>query len=225
MPKETSISGVLLDFDGVVVDSLDYHISAWKLSFEQLFELDWQEAFTEAIKYRSGAFISSFLSKAANRPLQKHRLLELKEEMLVSNLDSESLNEVRGALDFISLLQERKVAHAIVSQSPGNFIKSFLATHQLHGTRVFSKENHRRPKPWPDPYLDAAKALGIDFVHFSSILVAEDSHHGIESARRANMRAIGISSQITPEELIQAGASLVFANLSELEHYFLTLTS
>ena len=78
--KKHKVSGVLLDFDGVIVDSLNAHIDAWRLAFTELFQRSWPEDYSETIKHRSGAYISSFLSQEAERPLQAKNLFSLKEK-------------------------------------------------------------------------------------------------------------------------------------------------
>jgi beta-phosphoglucomutase-like phosphatase (HAD superfamily) len=53
-------------------------------------------------------------------------------------------------------------------------------------------------KPHPEVFLKAAAGLGILPEH---CIVFEDSPRGIEAAARAGMRAIGITSYHTPDEL------------------------
>jgi beta-phosphoglucomutase len=52
------------------------------------------------------------------------------------------------------------------------------------------------PKPHPDVYLKAAKLLGVDA---ANCVVFEDSHSGIQAARAAGMRVVGVRT--THDEL------------------------
>lgn len=58
-----------------------------------------------------------------------------------------------------------------------------------------------RSKPNPDVFLYAAKQLGSEP---ATCVVIEDAPHGIEAARRAGMRSIGISTTYEPDKLLAA---------------------
>jgi beta-phosphoglucomutase-like phosphatase (HAD superfamily) len=61
-----------------------------------------------------------------------------------------------------------------------------------------------RPKPAPDVYLQAARALGIPPRH---CIVFEDSPVGVESARAAGMRVVGILTHPSALDDIQFAVS------------------
>ena len=63
---------------------------------------------------------------------------------------------------------------------------------------VVGPEDVVTSKPDPEVFLKAAQLLGVDP---ASCIVFEDSPKGIEAARRAGMKAVGIASYHTPEEL------------------------
>lgn len=67
-------------------------------------------------------------------------------------------------------------------------------------------------KPHPEPYLKGAAGLGFDP---PDCLVIEDAPAGIEAARAAGMKVIGISSTYAPERLSEATA--VVARLEEIQ--------
>jgi beta-phosphoglucomutase len=71
-----------------------------------------------------------------------------------------------------------------------------------------------RPKPWPDVYYKAAKLLGVDS---EDCIVFEDSAAGVEAARRAGARVVGIAT--TCPQL--AGVDLMVRDFldSELERW------
>lgn len=61
-----------------------------------------------------------------------------------------------------------------------------------------------RPKPAPDVYLEAARELGIPP---RRCIVFEDSPVGVESARRAGMRVVGVLTHPSPLDDIQFAVS------------------
>lgn len=67
-------------------------------------------------------------------------------------------------------------------------------------------------KPHPEPYLKGAERLGFDP---AECLVIEDAPAGIEAARAAGMKVIGITSTYATERLSEATA--VVARLGEIQ--------
>jgi len=47
-------------------------------------------------------------------------------------------------------------------------------------------------------------------------VVFEDAEAGVEAARRAGMRCVGVATTHPPERLLRAGADLVVRSLAEL---------
>jgi beta-phosphoglucomutase-like phosphatase (HAD superfamily) len=72
-----------------------------------------------------------------------------------------------------------------------------------HFDVVVTADDVRRGKPHPEVYLRAAAGLGVDP---SACVVFEDAVVGVQAARAAGMRVIGVTSAHTAEELVQAGA-------------------
>ena len=78
--------------------------------------------------------------------------------------------------------------------------------------RVFSREDVARPKPAPDLYLHAARALDA---HPSRTAVIEDSATGIRAARAAGMQAFGYAPDGGGANLAAEGAH-VFHRMADL---------
>ena len=68
---------------------------------------------------------------------------------------------------------------------------------------VVTAEDVRRGKPDPEVYLLAARGLGLPPAH---CLVFEDAVVGVQAARSAGMRVIGVSTAHSETELRAAGA-------------------
>ena len=76
---------------------------------------------------------------------------------------------------------------------------------------IVGADNVTGGKPGPEPYLKAAELLGIDP---ATAVAIEDSRWGLESARAAGMRTIGITTSY-PESALSM-ADLVVASLDEI---------
>lgn len=66
---------------------------------------------------------------------------------------------------------------------------------------VIAHGDYAAAKPAPDPYLLAARRLGIPPRH---CLAIEDSAHGVRSARAAGMMTVMIPDLIEPDEALRA---------------------
>ena len=64
-------------------------------------------------------------------------------------------------------------------------------------------EDVRLGKPDPEVYVRAARGLGLSPC---ACLVFEDAPVGVQAARGAGMRVIGVTTAHTAEELLAAGA-------------------
>jgi HAD superfamily hydrolase (TIGR01509 family) len=82
----------------------------------------------------------------------------------------------------------------------------------FHGEIFTLADVGHQSKPNPDLFLYAASRL-----HSSpeKCVVIEDSPYGIEAARRAGMKCIGLATTYDPEKL--AGADLIVARYSEID--------
>ena len=93
-----------------------------------------------------------------------------------------------------------------------------IATRQLHlfelfDDRIYSVADvQHRGKPEPDLFLHAADQLGSTA---DTCLVIEDSPNGVEAARRAGMRCIGVATTYERQRL--RDADLVVGSFSEID--------
>ncbi len=82
---------------------------------------------------------------------------------------------------------------------------------------IVSAEDTDQCKPHPAGYLLALEALRSRFgddLAAASCLVIEDSTAGIQSARGAGMRAVGVATTYQPDQLREAGADDVVESLA-----------
>ena len=114
---------------------------------------------------------------------------------------------------------------AIASGALGAEIRRVLDREQLTVcfTAIVAAEDAPLSKPAPDPYLRAltllAPALG-GRVAARDCVAVEDSHWGLESARAAGLRTVGITHTYAASAL--AGADLVIDSLDALDLRALT---
>ena len=97
-----------------------------------------------------------------------------------------------GALEWVKLLHRQGWGQAIASAAPHANVETILDV--LHASECFeaivSAEDVHRGKPDPEVFLIAATKLGVAPEH---CIVVEDALHGVEAARAAGIKSIGVS--------------------------------
>jgi HAD superfamily hydrolase (TIGR01509 family) len=97
-----------------------------------------------------------------------------------------------GALDLLDLLAESGIPAALVSASSRPVVDAVLAVLGAHRFRTTVAEGETpRTKPASDPYLAAARALGVDA---AACLAVEDSPTGVSAAEAAGCRVLAVPS-------------------------------
>jgi HAD superfamily hydrolase (TIGR01509 family) len=85
---------------------------------------------------------------------------------------------------------------------------------ELFGT-IVARSDYDRPKPAPDPYLEAARRLGVQP---ERCLAVEDSERGLRAAIAAGMRCVVIPSHLTSGQAFE-GAYAIEACLDRIPSY------
>lgn len=186
------IKAVLFDFDGVIVQSEELHMR----TFLELLS-DYGVEVSRERWYRDFAGTGSrriFEVLAREHSIGKDldELVETRRNDFISHAKKGELKEVPGLRDFLGYLKEKGIKTAIVSGGHRSYIEMLL---DLLGINTFdfivTADDIKARKPDPEPFLLAARTLGIIP---ERCLVIEDSYSGCEAARRAGMRLIWLRS-------------------------------
>jgi sugar-phosphatase len=116
--------------------------------------------------------------------------------------DTDGVTALPGAADFVASLGEARFAYVTSGTSDVAGARLQAVGYPVPASSVYG-EDIQEGKPAPDPYLEGAKRLGVDA---ADCLVFEDTPAGVESARRAGMRVVGIATWKSPAELGDADA-------------------
>jgi beta-phosphoglucomutase len=205
------IKGFLFDLDGVIVDTAIFHFKAWKrLANELSFDID--EEFNETLKGISRMDSLDAILKHGNCTLNiedKIKYATLKNEWYLDLVEQMGPKDILpGIKEFFEEFKAINIKCALGSASKNapkilekiGLLKNFDAI--IDGNSVqFSK-------PHPEVFLKGAEALSLSN---HECLVFEDAFAGIEAAKAANMKAIGIGNY----EVLN-NADLVFKSTLEL---------
>jgi beta-phosphoglucomutase len=117
---------------------------------------------------------------------------DAKEALYRQHVREHGIAPLPGALKWVKLLHRRGWGQAIASAAPRANVETILDV--LHASECFetivSAEDVHRGKPDPEVFLVAATKLDVAPKH---CIVVEDAEHGIEAARAAGMKSIGVS--------------------------------
>ena len=188
---------VLWDLDGTLVDSEEYHWRAWQETMAAEDVSITREQFLATFGQRNDSFVPQWLGSGAT-PERVRRIGEAKESCYRRLVRQGGLAPAPGAAQWVKRLQQEGWAQAIASSAPRRNVEVMLEA--LGFTSYFgasvAAEDVQNGKPDPEVFLLAAARLSVPP---SRSIVVEDAAAGIEGARRAGMRSIG---------LCRAGAAL-----------------
>ena len=137
----------------------------------------------------------AILLEAATRSYnddEMQRLADRKNARFCEAITTLTANDVVGGVQpMLDALGERDIRIAAASSSRN--ARRILAQLRLSARldAIVDGNDVSRSKPDPDVFLKAATLIGVDP---ASCVVVEDASAGIEAARRAGMRVIGIGS-------------------------------
>ena len=201
---------VIFDMDGVLVDSGAYHRRAWRALLK---ELGAEPKDAEFWRLTIGRPVEEALPVLLGRRLSAREIARYSKRKtdLYHQIADGRFQQVPGAVTFVRALEALGVPRALATSASGWSVTAVLS--DLGFTSQFpvvvTAEDVGRGKPDPEVYLLAASRLGVAP---RACVVFEDSLVGIEAARRAGMRPVGLTTAHTEVELRQAGAVRVLTN-------------
>jgi beta-phosphoglucomutase-like phosphatase (HAD superfamily) len=193
------VGAFIFDMDGTMIDSMPTHAKTW-VEFTCRHDLDIPlEEVMRRTTGRTGPECMVELFGPELDEAQYQNLSEQKEE-LYRALFAPVFAEVAGFTQFESRARARGLKVGVGTAGDRNniaFVLSHLRLAQAPHAIVGGDEG-LPGKPEPAIFLEAARRLNKDA---KDCIVFEDSPFGIESARRAGMRAVAICSTHTPTQL------------------------
>jgi beta-phosphoglucomutase family hydrolase len=182
---------VLWDMDGTLIDSEELHWAAWRNTMANEGIPITREQFLASFGQRNDSILPRWLGAAAT-PERIEKIADAKEELYRQLVRSDGISPLPGVADWLHRLHEQGWLQAIASAAPRAnvevVLESLSVAHFFQG--IVSAEDVHKGKPDPEVYLTAAMRVGASA---DRCIVVEDAVAGIEGARRAGMRSIGVS--------------------------------
>ena len=195
----------IFDFDGVLVDSLAAHLRAWTQAVEDLFGKKITNP--EELSGHSSRTIAHILAKRFGNPSMAGNLRKLKENLVCNSVNEVAFYaDVKAVFDFLTANAK---PFSIGSNSSRKFVTSTLTQFGLNVDTIVTACDVSRHKPAPDIFWTCANKMGILPADRRLVVVFEDSPHGIRAAVSAGMTAVGVTTAVPAERLLEAGASKI----------------
>lgn len=193
--------GILFDLDGVLVDSMPYHLKAWQWIFnEKGVKVDIRTlALNEG---RRSAEMAEIIAKNGGVVLDD---AEIQDIILGKRAYYRKIADVDffpGALDTVHKLRQQNKICAIVTSCIRKSLETAIPAHQIKlFDYTISGDELKRGKPNPDPFITASDKLGLVP---DDCIVIENAPLGIRSAKAAGMLCIAITSTLNRDDLAEA---------------------
>jgi len=208
-------SAVIFDMDGVLIDSGVHHRAAWQALLTELGE---EPAHPEYWRLTIGRPSEEAVPLLLGRRVSEHeaRRLARRKRDLYTDFSRSGVVPVAGVRDFIAALSRLGIPRAVGTSASRFDLDRLLVTVGLrrHFEVIVTAEDVTMGKPDPEVYELAAARLRVPP---GACIVFEDSLVGVEAARRAGMRAVGVTTAHSETELREAGAERTIADFEGLE--------
>lgn len=203
---------VIFDMDGVLVDSGAHHRAAWaslcaELSLSPPTEF-WRLTIGRPAEEAVGLLVRGVSTTEAARLAGRKRAH-------YTEHSRRGIVPVAGVRAYVALLAAHGIPRAVATSAARRDVERLLDAIGLGEAfdAVVSADDVRWGKPDPEVYLKAAEAVGVAPAR---CLVFEDAVVGVQAARGASMRVIGVTTSYTDVELTAAGAERTIADFEEL---------
>ena len=211
MPHPDAAPLAIFDHDGVLVDSLPFHQQAWVELGRQTGLPITATFIHETFGMTNPSIFRRLLGEALDEA-EIARYGEIK-EVCYRDAARGKIMLMDGVRELLDALTAAGVLLAIGSSGARANLDLTVESCGLSGrfAAIASLEDIRRGKPDPQIFLVAAAKAGVDP---SRTVVFEDAPVGIQAAKAAGMRAVGVTTTHPAPTLWDAGADEVVENLA-----------
>lgn len=193
----------IFDMDGTLVDNMRFHTEAWgKMLAENGIEMNAHDFLVKTAGKTNREILPSVFGALSDERIEE---LGTRKETLYQELFLPERKTVAGAREFLEASQRLGIKLAVSTAAPPmnvEFILDGLDLRKYFQT-VVTAADVKEGKPNPEIFLKSAARLGVE-PH--RCIVFEDALGGFEAAQRAGMKAVGITTVNTAEEILKCAA-------------------
>ncbi len=183
----------IFDCDGTIADTMPAHFKAWTRAMNEL-----GGTFPEDLFYSWGGKPTTVIVRQLNEIYGTNLDME-QTPIIKERYFAELIPEVLPIDSVVALVKQFHGTAPMAVASGGHreiVIKTLDALDLTHYfDTIVGMEDVEHGKPAPDPFLEAARRLGVEP---SACLVFEDSPTGVEAAKAAGMQYVLVPSPAFP---------------------------
>ncbi|NTU46883.1 HAD family phosphatase [Candidatus Roizmanbacteria bacterium] len=193
------LQAVIFDMNGVIIDDERFQKQAWRRYLEAHNIKISEDEFKYYINGRTEKDGLKYIYKDTLSPEEQEKILDERIGYVIE-IVSERLQLTEGLAELLNELYDNNIATAIATGSRQryfNFIMDGLQIRKYFNTFVTANDINKG-KPDPEIYLKSAEKLKV---MPTECLVFEDAISGIQAAKKAGMKVIGVATTHQKEEL------------------------
>jgi len=205
-----SFKAGIFDLDGVIVDTVPIHFKAWKAMFAdygKAFDFDDYKKKVDGIPRTDGcrAILTDFSDEEIKTASDKKQVYYLE------YLKKEGIKVYDSTITLIKSFLDNKIRVAVISSSKNLLmILEKAKIEDLFEVKI-SGNDITKGKPDPQVFLMAAQRLKC---YPDECVIFEDATLGVEAAKRAGIKCVGIDRDNHPD--LFKKADIVVHDLSEI---------
>lgn len=191
MHQHNEPRAVLWDVDGTLLDSREYHWLSWQETLTSEGYPITRDEFLQTFGRRNDEIVPLYFPNIGQAEI--NRISEAKEARYRELMRNGGVEALPGVRYWLQRLHENGWRQAVASSAPLLNVQAILQALDIAACfdALTSAEDVQRGKPDPQVFLVAAQKLGVAP---GRCVVVEDAPAGIEGARRAGMKAVGVLS-------------------------------
>jgi beta-phosphoglucomutase len=200
--QKNRLEAVILDMDGVIIDSHPVHLHAWQRFLETLgrntsrgelaYVLDGRKR-SEILRHFFGELSEAEILEYGKRKDEFFETVSMEVKLLP------------GVKEFLGRVKKQKISLAVATSASATRTQSTLKRLNLNQffTAVVTGDDIEQGKPDPAVYRTACERLGVSP---ENALAFEDAVSGIRAAKAARLRCIAVAGHEPSNKFQSAGA-------------------
>jgi haloacid dehalogenase superfamily, subfamily IA, variant 3 with third motif having DD or ED/beta-phosphoglucomutase family hydrolase len=205
-----SLRGIILDLDGVIVDTVPAHYAAWQRLFaEEGYHFDEQVYHDKVDGRRREDGVRAVMQDADAERI--HAASERKDSYFIDLINQGGFQVFESSVTFMTICRAAGIRLATASSSKNvRYILEKVGILDMFSA-VIGGDDVEHGKPDPCIFLTAAARIHLDA---KSCLVIEDAISGVQAAKAGGFFCLGIDRTNQPWRL--SGADMIVRDLSEI---------
>lgn len=205
---------VLMDMDGLVLDSESTYTRAWRLAAAE-FGCGLSTEFCENLFGRHADDVERALRDLLGDSYDRRRFSRSAEFHWRAGLAKYGIPSMPGLESLLKVLRLKAIPFALATNSDGIYARECLERSAVaeHFPVVVTRDQVRHGKPEPDLFLEAARRLNVCP---ESCLALEDSETGLQAAAAAGTITILVQRREAVRSKLGTRAYCVFASLEDV---------